>query len=120
MRPKTVHNHLDSDFVRRALSYGNILLYCIAVPTRDAHNGATMTTITVETREHEGMFYATSEDMPGFLLCSKNKQTLDADIFPAMKMLLAIKDKHQKPNQRVVKKKVVKELVERRELAFAA
>lgn len=76
-----------------------------------------MTTITVEIREHDGMFYATSDEMPGFMLCSKDKQGLDADILPAMKQLIAIKEKFAKPT--VIRKKLAQSLVERREFAFA-
>lgn len=74
-----------------------------------------MTMITVNIGEHDGVFYATSKEMPGFLLCSKDKQGLDADILPALKQLLAIKEKFAKP----AKLKAAK-LVEHREFAFAA
>lgn len=77
-----------------------------------------MTTITVDIREHEGMFYATSDEMPGFMLCSKDKQGLDADILPAMKQLIAIKEKHARPT--VLRRKLSQSLVERRQFAYAA
>lgn len=76
-----------------------------------------MTTITVEISEHDGMFYATSEEMPGFLLMSKEKQALDADILPALKQLVAIKEKFAKPT--FIKRKLAENLVERREFAYA-
>lgn len=74
--------------------------------------------IHVEIRESEGTFYATSEDVPGFLLCSKDAQALSADILPAMKLLLSIRDQNQKkkPSE---KARTADRLVERRELAFA-
>lgn len=79
--------------------------------------GNTMTTITVEISEHDGMFYATSDEIPGFLLVSKEKQALDADILPALKQLMAIKEKFAKPT--FMKKRLAENLVERREFAFA-
>lgn len=77
-----------------------------------------MTTITVQISEHEGMFYATSEEMPGFLLCNPNKQNLDGDILPALKQLFAIKERFAKPT--VLKKKLAEKIVEQREFAIAA
>lgn len=65
-----------------------------------------------------GCWYATSEQVPGFLLCDTDKQRLDADVFPAMKQLLEIKGRHQPAAS--AKKHQVKELVERREFALAA
>ena len=80
-----------------------------------------MTTITVEIRQHDGAFYATSKEVPGFLLCSKDLQTLNADIYPAMKQLLEIKEAHQKRSTSKASKPSNKaeRLVERREFAFA-
>lgn len=72
--------------------------------------------IHVEIREEDGMYCATSEEVPGFFLCSKDTQALNADILPAMKLLLSIKAKHQK---KPAKKAAADRLVERRELAFA-
>ncbi len=76
-----------------------------------------MTTITVAISEHDGIYYATSEEMPGFLLCNADKQHLDADILPAMKSLLKIKEQHAKAT--FIRKKRASNLVERREFAFA-
>ncbi|MGE0278947.1 MAG: hypothetical protein AB7R40_26440 [Nitrospiraceae bacterium] len=80
-----------------------------------------MTTITVEIRQHEGVFYATSKEVPGFFLCSKDLQTLNADVYPAMKQLLEIKEAHQKKSASRSAKPSNKaeRLVERREFAFA-
>lgn len=77
----------------------------------------------IEIREHEGCFYATCEQMPGFLLASRDMKALDADIFPAMKLLVDVKREFQmsktakKPARRPVV--AIKELVAHRELAFA-
>ena len=82
----------------------------------------------VEIREHEGCFYATCEQMPGFLLASKNMKSLDADILPAMKMLIDVKQefKMRTAAKKTVKKVTasskptpVKQVVMHRELAFA-
>lgn len=72
--------------------------------------------IEVEIRERDGLFCATSEQMPGFFLCSKNQSALEADILPAMKQLLTIKQQHQK---KVPAARSAERLVARRELAFA-
>jgi hypothetical protein len=74
--------------------------------------------IHVEIREQDGTFYATSEQVPGFLLCSRDQQALSADILPAMKLLLSVREQNQK---RPAKKAgSAARLVERREFAFAA
>ena len=52
--------------------------------------------IQIEIQEHEGTFYATSEKFPGFLLCGKDLVALEADILPAMKLLINIKESHRK------------------------
>ncbi len=72
--------------------------------------------IQVEISERAGEFYATSKQVPGFLLCAKNITSLDADIYPAMKLLLSIKEKHQKSPAKSARQR---RLVECRELAFA-
>lgn len=74
--------------------------------------------IRIEIREHEGCFFATSEQVPGFLLTSKDMKSLDADILPAMKLLLSIKEGLRKTP---VKKNAARSerLVAHRELAFA-
>ena len=70
----------------------------------------------IEIREHDGTFYATCEQAPGFLLCGADSNALEADILPAMKKLLSVKEQYQK------KKGASKadRLVARRELAIAA
>ena len=77
-----------------------------------------MTKISVEIREEGGMFYATSEHMPGFLLCNATVADLRADILPAMKALVAIKEKYSKPA--FIQLKVSQRIVDRVELGIAA
>ena len=76
-----------------------------------------MTTIHVDILEHEGCWYATSNQLPGFLLCDTDKQRLDADIRPALEQLLEIKAVHQ---AKTAKKSAPRKVVERREFALAA
>lgn len=79
------------------------------------------TVIRVEIREHEGTFFATTEQLPGFLLRSKDMAALDADILPAVKLLLSVKEKHKPiaaPKKRI-SKQAQHEMVAIRELAFA-
>jgi hypothetical protein len=72
----------------------------------------------IDIRENEGMFYATCAQVPGFLLCSQDMQSLDADILPAMKTLLSIKEQNQKKMPKGAP--ASDRLVAHRELAIAA
>lgn len=76
-----------------------------------------MTTIHVEIQEQDGTYFATSEEVPGFLLVNTDKAALHADILPAMKQLLAFKEQHS--NAAVLQRKPSKRLVERVELVAA-
>jgi hypothetical protein len=74
--------------------------------------------ISVEISERGGSYYATSKQVPGFILCADNVNALHADILPAMKLLLSVKEKHQqKPAHK--SNGHSDRLVERRELLFA-
>jgi hypothetical protein len=42
-------------------------------------------TMIVNICEKDGMFYATSEDMPGFLLVNEDRSALHNDILPTMR-----------------------------------
>ena len=80
------------------------------------------TVIRIEIREHEGTYLATTDQLPGFLLRSSDMAALDADILPAVKFLLAVKERHQE-KKAASKKRSTKpaqhEMVAIRELAFA-
>lgn len=76
--------------------------------------------IRVSIGEHNGLFCATSEQVPGFFLCGKDASALDADILPAMKLLLSIKEEHQgKKRDGKDDGRRSDRLVAHRELAFA-
>lgn len=84
--------------------------------TKGASKRESLMKISVDIREHEGTFCATSKQVPGFVLVSKDRAAIEADILPAIKMLLAIKAAKQ-PSK---KQAPVAQLAERRELAIAA
>ncbi len=74
--------------------------------------------IQIEISDCDGKFFATSKQVPGFVLCAENRMSLEEDIYPAIKMLLSIKESSQKkPGKKAVK--TTKRLVEHRELTFA-
>lgn len=79
--------------------------------------GSMPKTIAVEIRQENGVWYATSPDMPGFLLCHTDRAKLDASIYPAMKQLIAFKEKHSKPTAAM--NRASDRLVETKELVFA-
>lgn len=74
--------------------------------------------IQIEISDCDGKFFATSKQVPGFVLCSENRMALEEDIFPAMKMLISIKAISQnKTGKKAVQNN--RRLVEHRELSFA-
>ena len=73
--------------------------------------------ISVEISKRDGRFFATSKQVPGFILCADDAKALHADILPAMKLLLSVKESHQKNHTH--RYGHYDRLVERRELLFA-
>mgnify|MGYP001579969800 CR=1 FL=1 len=71
-----------------------------------------MTKISVDISERGGVFYATSEEMPGFLLCNTNAADLRADILPAMQQFIGFK-------KQAAGRKAPQQIIERVELLAA-